>query len=328
MTDLSSLIIHSPAGTPSLAPDGVLALPVAVETAAWVTPVDDEMHIWINGPNSGETTQLRLLPTRQIEKLSSLPFVTAGVTACDKELVITGSDTAGQAVVLGTTTDGAVVWQFTMAGPTPTRWPVPGCTTKPVIVWQISPDKIEVADVGPNGLSLQQSVNVGGPPLDFTIGDNYIWGVWTDSSGIRGVKIGTQGIQPIHISVPFPADVAIGVCPEGPCVAWIQGSLAFLTKITSGVDLITSPPELDLADAAGGTLAIVSGREPLLWAQRGKFIEDEEPRWISALALPDSKPLMIEGFVHTVAWWGDTVVVVGSGELRFLKLARHTITHP
>lgn len=322
MTTLLPLVFAAAAGSPppSLSPVAVVALPVAVETAAWAVPVGSELRLWINGPNARETAQLRVLPGRRLEPLPPLPIILAGAASCGGELVVTGSDTRGQPKVLGVATDGRMLWELGIDGPTPILWPVPGCAPLPVIVSQTTPGKIEVAAVGAGGLAERRSLEVGGPPLAIAIGGGATWVVWGDASGIQGVEIGVRGVRAIHIAAPYPGDVAIAPCTEDACVAWLQDRAAFFVRIASDGKPVGPTIPIDLAGASGGRLAIVPGPQPLVWAQRGEALEGEVPRWTSALVLPGAgPPLMVEGLVHAVAWWGEEVVVVGSGELHFLK---------
>jgi hypothetical protein len=42
-------------------------------------------------------------------------------------------------------------------------------------------------------------------------------------------------------------------------------------------------------------------------------------RYVSALAVAGKTPIMIEGLVYSVAWWGEKLAVMGSDELWFYR---------
>ncbi len=313
---------------------GIVALPVVVETAAWATPAGAELRLWINRPGSARTLQLRVLPERRIEELPALALVAAGALRCERESILTGADPAGRALVLGVADDGGTAWRHALAGPTPTRWPVPVCAARPVVVWQTSSERLELAEIGADGIAAARSVPVGGPPLDVagTGGaggaGGAVWAAWTESAGIACAEITGQGVRAHAIAASFPSDVAVGAgpggdgCgaagPGGAWVAWTERGAAFVTRIGA------TPAEVvavDLGDAAGGTLAVVPGQQPVLWAQRGEISEGEAPRWTSALAVPGRQPVLVDGPVHAVAWWGDVLAVVGTERLYLFEPA-------
>jgi hypothetical protein len=321
MHDLQRLEIREGTGKPAFAPDGSLVPPVAVQTAAWLVPIGDALYTWINGPNGRETTQLRLSPDRQIEPLPKLGVLTGGVVYCQQQFVLTGTDSAGLPVVLGVDTDGNEGWRYTVEGATrATIWPAPYCTGEPVVVWQTAPHTLQLATIGDSGIVSSRSIDVGMPPIHTASDGRVLYAVWADSGGIRGVEIGAQETQPIEIPMPYPDNLAVALSPKGMYAAWQQGRSVYLSEISRHANLPPSPPNIDLGDAAGGKLGIVSGTEPLLWAQQARYDHPEETEWISALARVNRAPLLIEGFVHQVVWWGDTIVVVGSLEMLFFKL--------
>lgn len=306
----------------SFATAGVVALPVVAETAAWVVPFEDELRILINRPGSETTAQLRVLPTRLIEQLPALPMIAAAGCRCGRLLLVTGADRDGRPLVVGVAEDGSINWQVFLRGETPIRWPISTCAPEAAIVWQTEHGKIEVAEVGAGGLVRSRAFSVGGPPLGVAAAGNSIWAVWPETSQIVISEVTKTNVRTVHVHGYSASDVAVGASPEGACVAWASDASAFLIRIAAGGESSQPPVELDLADAAGGTLAVFPGPEPLVWAQRLKLIEGEPPRWTSVLSIPGGTPLVIERQLHSVAWWGDTVVALGSSELRFLKLNR------
>src|SRR5262245_33532687 len=133
MPSLQPLQVHSDNKAPFKL-DGRLVPPVAVQTAAWLVPLDDALYLWINGPDGGETTQLRINAKRQIDELPMLDVVTGGVVHCQREFILTGTDLSGQPVVLGVTYEGKEVWRTVIDGTLPTMWPSPHCIGQPIIV--------------------------------------------------------------------------------------------------------------------------------------------------------------------------------------------------
>lgn len=316
---MRALSIHSTPASARLQPAGAIALPVAVETAALAVPFADELRVLINHPSLASATQLRLLSTQTIEQLPALPMVVAAAAPCGQELLVTGADASGRPTVLGVAADGRVCWQHRLNGSVPTLWPVPGCAPQPVIAWQTTLGKLEIANCGASGIEAARSISVEGAPLDVAIGGGAVWAAWPNASEIHCIGIMDQDTRRVGIEANFPGSFALGGCPEGACIAWARGDSAFLARISSEARLTGPPVALELPRAGNVKLAVVCGPEPLVWAQRGEFIEGQEGRWTSALVLPGSSPLIVEGFVHAVAWWGNVVIVIGWEEIRFMK---------
>lgn len=316
MSNLQPLYVRPRLVEPSFKLDGRIGLPVAVQTAAYVVPLEDDLYLWINGPDGGETTQLRITKTRQIEELPMLDIVTGGAVYCQKEFILTGTDLEGRPVVLRVTTDGIETWRTVVEGTLPTIWPSPYCIGQPVIVWQTSPDRMYVAEVKANRLSHLHSVDVAMPSIKMTSDGQAIYAVWADSSGVRGFQISVTDIKPIHSPMPYPDNLAIGTAQGTVFIAWQQGHSVSLGELNAGAKALHIL--FDASSVSGFTL--VSGSKPLLWMQQNTYGDHEDiMHWSSALALPHGAPLLIDGLVHRVAWWGDTLVVVGSLEILFFK---------
>jgi|GEM_PF-3876278 len=317
---LRSLAIESNNATASsLKPVDVLALPLAVETSAYAAQLGQELRLLINLPGLQATTaHLRLLPTREMEELPPLPLVAAGVAQCADALLLTGADEAGAPVVMKVAADGKLLWQFKLEGASHARWPAPFCATQSYIVWQTSLDKLEVASCGPDGIVDSRSFGVGGPPLSVAAGTHAVWAAWNDATQIHCLEITEQSSRSIRLAAAFPNGVAIGACPEGACLAWIQAGSVLFTRINSETEFGENTIKLDLQDT-GGTLSVVSGTQPLVRASRADFDAGEEVEWTNALALPGKSPVIFKGFVHAVAWCGEMLAVVGSEQIYLLK---------
>jgi hypothetical protein len=302
----------SPSGPP--AETGRIALPAAVHTAACAAAAGDDLVVLINRPGEGRADALRVRPGGTVQALPPLPMVAAGVALCGGELLATGADAEGTPLVIGVAADGGISWRVSLPGPAPTRWPVPGCAPGPVVAWQTAAGVLEVADAGPGGIGAARSVPVGGPPLDVAVGGGAVWAAWTERSAVRVAAVRGGGVVTLDLPAEFPSDVAAGATAEGAAVAWTERRGAFLSRIGGGES--RPPVALDLGPAAGGTLAVVAGPEPLVWAQRTETREGEAPGSVSTLVLPGREPARIDELVFAVAWWGRRVAAVCAGHVR------------
>jgi hypothetical protein len=325
MTGLLPLAIRPAAHPAALRPAGAAALPIAVTTAARALDLGDELRLWINGPDAGETAQLRFRRGRRLDRLPPgppLPIVLSDAVRCREEILAIGADARGRPLALGVSIeDGSVIWRREIEIPSPLAWPVPGCSPRPVVAWWEPAGTIVVAEIVRTGLGDRHTFATGGPPLVLSRGGKAFWAAWGDADGIHAVALGPGQERVVHLPAPRPSEVAAGLSRDGLVIAWTAGDGAFLVRFDEAGTPAGTPAPLDLADAAGGTLRIVSGPEPLVWAQRGEVVEGEPAHWVSSLVFPGLRPLLIDGLVHDVVWWGEAVVVVGSGELRLFERA-------
>jgi hypothetical protein len=317
------LIIRSQPGPgASFLPLAVVGLPVVVESGGWILPFHDEFRVWINRPGAGRTMQFSVAPSREINELDFLPLIAAGVAECGEGFIVTGADKRGLPVVAGTGSDGRILWQQLIDGPIPFRWPAPGCGRKPMMLWQNEQGRVEVADVGANGIVNRSSFAVGGPPLDLAVTRDSVWAIWSDASGIFAFEAADIGAQEFQLSESYTSEIALGACTDGVCVAWAQAGAAFLARKRTGSKAFEEPYKFELGAAAGGPLRVIPGDEPLIQASRARLEEGEPPRVLSVLTSPGLQPLVIEGIVHSVARRGEKVVLLGETVLRFLKRVR------
>jgi hypothetical protein len=165
---------------------------------------------------------------------------------------------------------------------------------------------------------------VGGPPLDLSVGAEAIWAVWPGASGIEGVIIRDREELEIHVPARFPGGVSVGAGSAGAGLAWIQENKAFFAPIGLDGKSGSTPIGLNLPRAAMCKPAVVPGSIPLVWASYAETNEGEEFRWSSAFVIPGGRPLLVEGLVHQVAWWGERLVLIGTREMRFLERAKKT----
>lgn len=300
-----------------LAPAGRIALPGAVETSAWAVPMAGGLRLLVNRPGAGATDQLHLHPSGEMEEMPPLPLVAAGAAACGGMLVATGSGPEGAPLAVGTAEDGGTAWRIELPG-RPVRWPVPGCAPGPALAWQTAFDALRTAPIGPGGIGAIRSVPVGGPPLDVAVGEGAVWAAWAAPDALHLAEIRADGVRTHRLPAAQPGEVAVGAAPGGALVAWMQGREAFLLRIGPGGEA-DAPLALDLGPAWGGTLAVIPGPEPLVWAQRGTTRGDEPPEWTSALAVPGHPPVLVDEMVFAVAAWGRRVAVVCAGEILLLE---------
>jgi hypothetical protein len=320
---MQSLVIHTLPGSAPLPAAAVVGLPAMVESAGWILSYNDRFRVWINRPKESRTLQFDVTPSREIEQLDSLPLVGAGAAACGESFIVTGADHAGLPVVAGTDANGQLLWLQPIEGPPPFRWPAPGCSRNPIVLWQMKPECVEVADVGAEGVTTRRSFAVGGPPLDLEVTPDSAWAVWADASGVCAIETSTKGAKKFQLSEIYASEIAIGCCAGAVCVAWGQGAYAFLARKPAGFDTFEKPLELDISAVAGGVLRVIPGDNPLIHVSRAWLEEGQPPQVLSILTGPDYQPLAIEGVVHSTARKGDTIVLLGMSQLVFLGLARN-----
>jgi hypothetical protein len=297
-------------------PAGGLHLPLTVTTAARLAVAGADLHLWINGPNSGTTTWLRLDAQQHLTSLPLLDFTCAGVAICGDDLLLTGADAAGEPLVTALTPAGETRWRHALQGPAPTIWPTPYCAGDPLIAWQTGAEVLHTARVSGAGIGKQRTVPVGFPPLHLAADGQTLRAVWADPDGVRGLEIAGNRPQPLHIPMRYPDGLALGGGEQGWQLAWQQGMVVHHARWSTANGL-GAAIGVELGAAAGGRLALVGGHRPLVWAQRAVYGVDERVTWASALALPHLQPLLLDGLVHAVGWWGERLVVVGANRLLF-----------
>jgi hypothetical protein len=304
--------------SPSFALVATLGLPALVETAGWVVPFDDEFRVWVNRPGEGITLQLRVSASHEIHELPPLPIVAAGAVRCEQEFVVTGADSNGRPIVLGSGVDGSVLWQHELDAPHVARWPVPGCVPQPVIIWQTDDGQVEVADVRPSGVVRRTPFAAGGPPIDLAAAGNSVWALWSDELGVWAIEAGAAGSRKSQVAPGYASQLSVGSCNNGICIAWGREQ-SFLTRRASGDADFDAPVRLGDAGISGGMLEVIPGGDPLVHVRGTQIGEDDIPQPKSVLTGPGLMPLVIEGLVHSIACRNDALVVLGSTELRFLK---------
>ena len=309
---------------PCLVKSRALELPIAVESAGWIVPFGDELRLLVNQPGDGTTAQYRFRLPNQIDELSPLPGVVAGACECSGKLIVTAANEKGQPLVLTVAADGSVLWQVALAGEMPIRWPVPGCgDARPVIAWQTEFGKIESGVVAADGLSQQSSFSAGGPPLDVAVAGGSVWAIWSDATGVFAAENTPGRRREIKLDETYTSQLAIAADGDSVWVAWERDRGVFLARIDPGGQQVAPTSKSELSEDAGGSLAVIPGPQPLLLLRR--LIEDEEgSRWRSVLATAGDEPCVIDGMIHSAAWWHEMVAALSPTQLLFL---RKTLEH-
>ena len=301
---------------PCLVKSRALELPIAVESAGWIVPFGDELRLLVNQPGDGTTAQYRFRLPNQIDELSPLPGVVAGACECSGKLIVTAANEKGQPLVLTVAADGSVLWQVALAGEMPIRWPVPGCGAQLVIAWQTEFGKVESAVVTAGGLSQRSSFPAGGPPLDVAVAGDSVWAIWSDATGVFAAENASGHRHEIKLDETYTSQLAIAADGNSVWVAWERDRGAFLARV--GGQQVAPTRKIDLSDDAGGSLTVIPGPQPLLLLRR--LIEHEEvPRWRSVLAKAGDEPFVIDGMIHSAAWWHEMVAALSPTQLLFLK---------
>ena len=322
MTNVLPLVFRAASAgpPPGLRQSAVMPLPIAVSTAAWAVADGDYLRLIINEPGLGSSTHLRIDGALRLEPLPPIGIVVAGVVTCDMALVLTGSDRDGRPVAIGVAPDGAETWRTHIPEPVSTRWPVPLCPGRAVVVWQPMPGRLDVANVGPGGLTRRRSLSVGRPTVEVAAAAGRIWSVWVEPGGVRGLVASDDAERAIQLSVGRPGTVCAGSCNEGPCVAWEEDGRAAFARMTAGGDLAEDPTAVEVGEASGGRMAIVTTPSPIIWAQRVLTDDVGPPTWISALAVPGEGTLIVEGPTHAATGWRNQLVLVGTQSLHLLDV--------
>jgi len=317
---MSSLTISAPSdpNRPSFRWTGTLALPVAVESAGLVLPDGDGFRVWINRPGETLAAQFRASRASGIREMAAVPVTVAAGSPCSSEFLLTGADAAGSPVAVAVSTGGGVAWRQSIPSANPFRWPVPGCASRPLVVWQDEPGLVRSCEISAARVHPLEPFAAGGPPLDIAIAGGSIWCVWSDSSGVLVAESGAKGVRRFTLSAAYSSEVAIGESGSAVAVAWMEQETAFLASIAPGAGPPPDHGTLDLGAARGGSLAFIPASVPLLAARSSVATEGELFEPLSVLTAPGLAPVEIAGLIHSVACNGSVVALLGSSRLYFL----------
>jgi hypothetical protein len=299
-------------GADDLTPVGVVGLPVAVTTSAWLAGGDDGLHLLVGEPQIGATAHILLRQgATTLTALPPLPLVAAGVACGPDGLAITGANAAGDALIIGVSQAGESLWRCALEGPPPIRWYVPFAMPELAVVWQVAANRIEIASIDGGVLRGRESIPVGGPPLTIAAGAGRLWAAWAEDRVTRAVVCGRDGVSYWTAAEAKADAIAIGACNEHAWMAWSAAGETFLSDLESGCAGV----RIELGRAAGGALVVAPGPFPIVWAQQAVSNAWGERIYVSALARPGRLPILFEGLVHAVAWCCGRLAVLGSTDL-------------
>lgn len=316
---LTSLAINSCQNAPFI-PAGALGLPAEVDTAACLAVMDDELRVLINRHGNGETLQYRLSSTRQIEPLPNIPMTVADVAACQGSLYVSGSNHTGTPVIGHLDSDGRMIGRFSLDALFPTRWPAPLCASSPMLVWQTNTHQIEIADISQQQLIGKTSHEVGEFPVVISDDEQAIWIASTDSSGIIIDKLVGVSKKTTRIATPHPSEISMSCYRDAIRLVWNHGHASFTASINKKELSSTEPTKLRHLPITTGIPRVVPGKVPVIWIQSIDDSENETARWQSLLVVDAAEPLIMDGMIHDVAQWGDTLAVLGTRELYFFRM--------
>jgi hypothetical protein len=295
-----------------LTPVGVMGLPVAVTTSAWLAGSDDGLHLLVGEPQIGATAHLLLRRgASTLTALPPLPLVAAGVACGPDGLVITGANAGGDALIIGVSQTGEELWRCAVEGPPPMRWYVPFAMPELAVLWQVAANRIEIASIDGGVLRDRESIPVGGPPLTIAAGAGRLWAAWSEDRVTRAMVRGRDGVSSWTAAEAKADAIAIGASDERAWMAWSAAGQTFLSELESG----SAGDRIELGRAAGGALVVAPGPFTVVWAQQIVSNAWGERIYVSGLARRGRLPISFEGLVHAVAWWGDRLAVLGSTDL-------------
>lgn len=290
----------------------VIPLPVAVESHALAQEWGGDLWLLINQPGNQQTQLLKISSSHEVEIIAALPIMAASMTSCDQQLIVTGSNAQGQSLIIGLDANGQLRWEYRFSGPQPTTWPIAACGPMPVIVWQQTPDRIETGllDSKSGSLHRKPAIDVGTPPARMYSWKNRVWGAWAEQEGIHVVDLVEGGQRVVLTDGVYATEFSVGQSSEGAYFGWTTRNQAcWLLPNTP------SPNSVVIENLAGGTISLISGGMPLMWIQKSKQSIDEGLEWESTLTLADRRPHTVDGYVFTVAWWRQQVVVVNQSKV-------------
>lgn len=294
----------------------IIPLPVTVESNAIALEWKEDLWILVNQPGLKNTRLLKINSSYETEIVSTLPILASSTACCEQQMIVTGSDSNGKPLALGLDSGGKPLWEFHFPDVAPVNWPVASCGDKPFLAWQGTHEKVEVGllDIESKILLRRPVLSVPNPPVRFFAWKGNCRAGWTEKGRIiindlmdgNKTEIGTNNIR--------TREYAVGQTSEGKYYGWIIGNQVFWLlpeKPLSG--------SVNIANASMGTLKLISGGIPLMWIQRLLQDDDKNPEWESILVIPDKKPYILNGFVFSVAWWQNKVVIVNHSKVLLLK---------
>lgn len=294
----------------------IIPLPVAVESHALAQEWGRDLWLLINQPSKQKTQLLKITSAQEVEIMAALPMMAASMTICDQQLIATGSNAAGQPLVVGLDATSQVLWEYLFTDLQPITWPVAACGSRPRIAWQQTPEKIEVAllDTTANSLLSKPTIRIQSPPVRIVSWKEKLWGVWTDKDGHHVVDLISAKDRVVSGDGVHHAEFSMGYAKGGVYFGWVTGENANLL-----LPKTSSLTQMNLSNASGGAFQLISGGAPLIWIQKSEQSIDEITEWKSTLIVPGAAPYSVDGYVFCVAWWRRQVAAVNQSKVILLE---------
>ena len=294
----------------------MIPLPVSVESHALAEEWEGELWLLINQPGNHQTQLLKITSAHAIESIAVLPIIAASMTCCDQQMIISGSNADGRPLIIGLNAAGLLLWEYVFSDISPIVWPITGCGLAPTIAWQQHPDKIELGVLDTNSATLlrKPAFNVEVPPAKIFSWKNKVWGAWADKGTLHVVDLVEDDERVIATDGFHANEFSVGQTREGVYFGWTAGNNAFWLLPES-----PSPGIIDIENIAGGTFCLISGGEPLGWIQKSKQGIGGELEWESTLVFADLTAHTVDGYVFTIAWWQQQVVVVSQSKILLFR---------
>lgn len=284
----------------------VLSIPETVDSHAIAQQWGDELWLLINKPGTQKTQLYKINTALKVNFIAVLPILSSTLSCCSEQMLVTGSNKQGQAVVIGVDALGQVKWQYVFSGSPPIIWPVAACGEKPMVAWQTTANEINwgLLDTESSTMDEQKVISIESSPVKLFSWKDRLWVIWMENSSLKILDLYNAAEK------AFPGtntinEFSMGVCTQGVYFGCISGDNITLHL---PANLASSPVYID--SDPNGTFDLISGDMPLIWSQQSRHDIDGNRQWKSTLTQPDSMPFYIDDFVFTVAFWEQQIVVV------------------
>ncbi len=300
--------------TSNLHQEKVIALPIAVETHALATEWNDDLWVLINQPGEHQTALLKVTPDYTVTLVGKVPTLASSSALCGEELIISGSDSVGNVVILAINSSGSILWQHSPDINKPTTWPEVTCDTHPLIAWQDKPASVQWGVLNPANGSLERwpENKVGQPPAKLYAWRETLLAAWAEMGELHILDLRKGSEQVVPVDEGRVADFSVARSKNGIYYGWTAAGKAYWM-------LPPSTTFYPLPHDSHGTFNLISGGPPLVWVQESEDDIDENLNWKSTLIPADSHPHSVSGYVFAVTWWQQKVALVQQSNIILLK---------
>lgn len=285
-------------------------LPQAVESAARLVVLGDELRVLVNSIENHHTEQMLITRSRDLRMLEPLPLMTASACGRRDSMVVTGSNQMGEPMIASVARDGSVSWLTALEGSMPLRWPLPGGGAPARIAWMMENGRIETAIAGPAGIADQKSFEAGGPPLEVAMSTDAAWALWSDEGG---VWLANSGGSRQKLEAHYCSELAIDASGNDVWAAWMREHEVHWKRI--GDEVVHQ----GATTSSTARLGITAGKEAVIALRYAETEDEKLAHWTTELILQDTEGWAVKELLHSVAWWGDNIVAAGTNSVRFLK---------